>query len=266
VLAWLHAPGIALAVVAFAVVAWHVPHQDDLIGDVLAVAIVVNMAGFAASVIPATAFDTREIAALLPFGAVLAGRVCGPWLAGPRAWRAALAVAGACQLAALGYGAAQPPAADPEQALASWLAAHQLTCGLGTFSEDNITTLDSGGTVRLLTVAWLPPIPPSPPLPNLRSAERSHLPLPLPGHAAVPRLYQSSASWYDPRTGYANFVVSGTADGTADLIPRSEILALAGPPARTYQLPSCTVMVWNTNLLRLLGAAPSHLPGDIGHS
>jgi hypothetical protein len=84
VLAWLHAPGIALAVAAFAVVAWRVPSQHDLVGDVLAVAIVVNLAGFVASVIPTTAFDTREIAALLPYGAVLAGRVFGRWLAGPR--------------------------------------------------------------------------------------------------------------------------------------------------------------------------------------
>lgn len=38
VLAWLHAPGIALAVAAFAVVAWHVPRQHDLVSDVLAVA------------------------------------------------------------------------------------------------------------------------------------------------------------------------------------------------------------------------------------
>jgi hypothetical protein len=74
VLAWLHAPGIALAVAAFAVVAWHVPSQRDFVGDVLAVGIVVNLGGFVASIIPATPFDTREIAALLPFGAVLADR------------------------------------------------------------------------------------------------------------------------------------------------------------------------------------------------
>ena len=81
----------------------------------------------------------------------------------------------------------------------------------------------------------------------------------------MPRLYQSSASWYDPRTQYANFVVSGTADGTADLIPRADILALAGPPRRTYQFRSFTIMAWNTNLLPLLGTQPSRLPGDIGH-
>jgi hypothetical protein len=250
-LAWLHAPGIALAVAAFAVVAWHVPNQRDLTGDVLAVGIVVNLAGFVASVIPATPFDTREMAALLPFGAVLAGRVFGSRLAAPGLARvrpavAGLAVAGACQLAALGYGAAQPAAADPEQALAGWLAAHGLTSGLGTFNEDNLTTIDSGGTVRLRTVTWLPPSRSSP-------------------GGAAPRLYQSSASWYDPRTQDANFVVSGTADGTADLIPRADILALAGPPRRTYQFRSFTIMVWNTNLLPLLGTPPSCLPGDIGH-
>ncbi len=53
----------------------------------------------------------------------------------------------------------QPAAADPEQALAGWLAAHGLTSGLGTFTEGNLTTLDSGGAVRLLTVSWLPPVP-----------------------------------------------------------------------------------------------------------
>ena len=103
-----------------------------------------------------------------------------------RAGVAVLGLAGVCQLAALGYGATRPPAANPEQALAGWLADHHLTTGLGTYTEDNVTTLDSGGTVRLRTVSW-----------------------PRSGRAA-PRQYQSSASWYDPRTAYANFVVSGS--------------------------------------------------------
>ena len=260
VLAWLHAPGIALAVAAFAVVAWHVPSPRDFTGDVLAVAIVVNLAGFVASIIPATPFDTREIAALLPFGAVLAGRVFGR---GPGRRFRVLAVAGACQLAALGYGAAQPPAANPEQALAGWLAAHGLTTGLGTFTEGNLTTLDSGGAVRVLAVSWVRPGPPvrRSRLPDLRTGQAAQLPV-LGG--AVPRLYQSSASWYDPRGQHANFVVSGSADGTADLIPRGDILALAGPPAGTYHFRSFTIMVWDKNLLALLGPTPSRVPGDIG--
>ena len=125
---------------------------------------------------------------------------------------AALVLAGGCQLAALGYEAAQPAVVGPEQPLAGWLAARHLTTGLGTYTEGNITTLDSGGAVRLLTVSWRPP------------AEGG----------TVARLYQSSASWYDPGTGYANFVVTGSADGTSDLIPRAEIVALpARPPGPT---------------------------------
>ena len=286
VLAWLHAPGIALAVAAFAVVAWHVPSQRDFTGDVLAVGIVVNLGGFVASIIPATPFDTREIAALLPFGAVLAGRAFGPRLAAARpvparavASRsrlamarlprfrpsvAALAVAGACQLAALGYGATRPAASDPEQALAGWLAAHGLTAGLGTFTDGNLTTLDSGGAVRLLAVSWVRPGPPArrPFLPDLRTGQAAQ---PRQPGGAVPRLYQAQASWYDPRAQYANFVVSGTADGPADLIPRTDIVALAGPPAGTYQFGSFTIMVWDENLLALLGAPPARVPGDIGH-
>ena len=280
VLAWLHAPGIALAVAAFAVAAWHVPSQRDFTGDVLAVGIVVNLAGFVASVIPATPFDTREIAALLPFGAVLAGRVFGPRLTAAVTMReraraprfrlprcrpsvAALAVAGACQLAALGYGATRPAAPDPEQALAGWLAAHGLTAGLGTFTDANLTTLDSGGAVRVLAVSWVRPGPPArrPFLPDLRTGQAAQFPQP---GGAVPRLYQSSASWYDPRAQYANFVVSGSADGPADLIPRADVIALAGPPAGTYEFGSFTIMVWDENLLALLGGPPSERPGDIG--
>ena len=60
-------------------------------------------------------------------------------------------------------------------------------------------------------------------------------------------------------------MVTGTADGgTADLIPRAEILALAGPRARTYHFESFTIMVWNENLLALLGSPPSRTPGDVG--
>jgi hypothetical protein len=257
VFAWLHAPGIGLAATAFGLALWRLPRRRDLVSDVLAVGLAASLASFVASSIPATPFDTRELAAVLPYGAVLAGRLFGPWLtsARPRSasgrWRswlrpgvAALVFAGGCQLAALGYEAARPAAVSPEQALAGWLAAHHLTTGLGTYTEDNITTLDSGGAVRMLTVSWRTP----------------------PAGGTVARLYQSSASWYDPRSGYANFVVTGTADGPSDLIPRAEILALAGPPARTYRFESFTIMVWHENLLTRLGTPPSRKPGDIGHS
>ena len=263
VVAWLHLPGFALATAAFAIAlrrlagrglagrglagrrlpAQGLPDRSDLVCDVLAVGLAVAVADFVSSAIPSTPFDTRELVGVLPYGAVLAGRIFGPWVtASSRLVVVALALAGACQLGALGYAATRPAAANPELALAGWLAGHHLTTGLGTYTEDNVTTLDSGGAVRLRTVSW-----------------------PRSGRAA-PRLYQSSASWYDPRAADATFVVSGTADHAGDLIPRADILALAGPPARTYRFRSFTIMVWNANLLALLAAPPSRLPGDIGHA
>ena len=145
----------------------------------------------------------------------------------------------ACYAAALGYGAAQPSVADGEHPVVGWLEAHHLRTGLGTYTESNIITLDSGGRVAVRTVSWQPT-------------------------GAVPRAYESEASWYDPRLSYANFIVTNSADGSnVSVIPRSDILALAGPPAHTYHYKTFTIMVWNHNLLADLGSPPSALPGNI---
>jgi len=239
-----HLAGVVLALWAF-LRAFRRFFSADLIVPVLAVGIVANLAFYVLSVVPATWFDTREIAAVLPFGAVLAGRQ----LAGPlaRAWlRPALACVLACYVAALGYGAAQSsvvsdgaPVADSDAPVVGWLEAHNLHVGLGTYTEANVITLDSGDRVAIRTVTW-------------RSS------------GAVPRAYESEASWYNPKQSYANFVVENSADsGGVSLIPQRDILALAGPPAHTYHYKTFTIMVWNHNLLADLGSPPSAFPGDI---
>ena len=239
-IAWLHMIGVTLAVAGFFYAVWGFFRSADLLPAVLATAIAVNLVLYAASVIPSTLFDTREIAAVLPFGAVLAGRLLARPLIRARL-TPVLAGVLALYAVALGYGVSQPQASNTEQALVGWLEAHHLSTGLGTYSEDNVTTLDSGGRVQMLTVSWQP-------------------------SGGVPRVSQSTASWYDPRTHYADFVLTNTADGRASLIPRQEILALAGPPARTYHFRTFTVMVWHKNLLDDLGSPPSSKAGNIGHS
>jgi hypothetical protein len=235
--ALVHLVGVALALAGF-FLAFRRLFSGDLILPVMATGIVFNLAFYILSTVPATWFDTREISVVLPFGAVLAGRQ----LAGPLArarLEPVLVVVLACYAAALGYGAVQPPVADSEQPVVGWLEAHHLVTGLGTYTESNIITLDSGGRVAIRTVTWL-------------------------SWRAVPRAYESESSWYDPRQGYANFVVTNSADGSGvSLIPRRDILALAGPPARTYHYKTFTIMVWNHNLLANLGSPPSALPGDI---
>jgi len=170
----------------------------------------------------------------------------------PRRARPVLACAAAgvlaCYVAALGYGAAQPPVADSEQAIVPWLEAHHLTGGLGTYNEANLITLDSGGRVTVRTVSW--------------RFTRD-----------VPRRFEANTDWFDPRHNYANFIVTNTADTTpnrdgslrrSSMIPLPAIAALhAGPPAHVYHYKTFTIMVWDHNLLDDLGSGSSTLPGEI---
>ena len=255
-LAAVHLVGVALAVWGFFRAFRYFFDPSDLISPVLATAIAVNVAGYSLSIVSAGLFDAREILAVLPFGAVLAGRMVPGSLARARLGRVRLTpvvtggLAGvlACYLAALGYGAAQSPVPDSMQAVIPWLEAHHLTHGLGTYSESNLITMDSGGRLAIRDVAW-------------RSA------------GDLPRHFETKSSWDDPRYSYANFILTNSADhlgmtGGANrlvsLIPRSAIAALhAGPPAHVYHYKTFTIMVWNHNLLDNLGSAPGIQPGDI---
>jgi hypothetical protein len=250
-LAVVHLAGLALAVWGFFRAFRYFFDPGDLVSPVLATAIAINVTAYAVSIVSFGLFDAREILAVLPFGAVLAGRMVPGQLAGlPRRLKPALACAAAavlaCYLAALGYGAAQPPVADNEQAVIPWLEAHHLTSGLGTYVEANLLTMDSGGRITIREVAW-------------RSAGGD-----------VPRSFETKASWYDPRHSYANFILTNSADRWGmdggphrliGLIPRSAIAALhAGPPAHVYHYKTFTIMVWNHNLLNDLGKNPSIKP------
>jgi hypothetical protein len=258
-LAAVHLVGVALAVWGFFRAFRYFFDPGDLISPVLATAITINVAGYVVSVVSDGLFDAREILAVLPFGAVLAGRMtAGPLarLATARLGKVRLrpvvtgGLAGvlACYLAALGYGAAQSPVADNEQAVIPWLEAHHLTTGLGTYAEANLITLDSGGRVTIRDVAW---------------------------HSTgdLPRHFETKSSWDDPRHSYANFILTNSADHwgmdggpnrLASMIPRSAIAALhAGPPAHVYHYKTFTIMVWNHNLLDNLGSTPGILPGEI---
>jgi hypothetical protein len=233
-----HLAGLALAALGCCL-AFRRFFSGDLIVPVLATGIVINMAAYVLSNVPNGWFDVREILAVLPYGAVLAGRQ----LAGPLArtrLKPVLAGVLACYLLALGYGVVQrSPVPDNEQPVVGWLEAHHLYTGLGIYVEANEITLDSGGRVAVRTVSWQP-------------------------SGAVARDYESKASWYDPRASYANFVVTDSADGQSpNPIPYSDILALAGRPAHTYHYKAFTIMVWNHNLLADLGTPPSPWPGNI---
>jgi hypothetical protein len=237
-IAALHLAGLALVAWALCRALRRFARTDDLLVQVLTVGILADVAAFAFSSLPRTIWDTRQVSAVLPFGAALAGRLLAGDLLRARLVPA-LAVLLACYTAALGFDAAQPGIPAHDQALADWLVAHHFGYGLSNYYEGNITTLDSGGRVHLVAVSWG-------------------------AHTSVPRAYQSESSWYDPQLHYANFVVNTGADQPPAIIPPRDLRNAFGPPAEIYHDGPYTIMVWNKNLLADLGRPPKKGPGNVG--
>ncbi|HET7017469.1 MAG TPA: hypothetical protein VFI65_26340 [Streptosporangiaceae bacterium] len=162
-----------------------------------------------------------EAVALLPLGAILAGRLLTDWLSKAKlipVLAAALALYGLC----LTYNASRPAPFSPNQRVANWLGAHHLRYGLASYWEASSVTLDSGDYVRVRPVR----------------TEGSHL---LLTH------WNAAASWYDPRLHDARFVIFRHCTGCLSL---ASLRAAFGPPARTYRVVRYLVLVWNKNLLR----------------
>ncbi len=208
--------------------------SGELMVPVFAVAIVLNLGAYLSSTHAQDLLGAREMAEVLPLGAVLAGRVLGDripvWIGAAKGWFVpVLAVLAAGYLAALGYGAAQASVPAENEALASWLVTHRLTVGLATYWQANSATVDSGRQVLLSAVAQNP------------------------GDRLVPYQWETDDANYDPALHYANFVV---ADGPA-VLPGMQLSAelTFGRPHRIYHADGYTILIWNTNLLARLASS-----------
>jgi hypothetical protein len=222
-IALLHLAGLALAVWAVGRAIRGFLGCDDLLAQVLTVAIGVNLAAYVFSLLPNTFWDNREIANVLPFGAVLAGRLLAGRVAQARLLPA-LAAVGCCYLLALGYGVTRPQVPAHDQALADWLSAHHLSDGLGSYAEGNSVTLDSHGSILLVAPTWR-------------------------AHSVRPGAHEAKASDFDPSLHNANFVVTTRQDGPAFYIPPAWIVRAFGQPAHTYHDGVWTIMTYDQNLL-----------------
>ena len=233
--ALLHLVGVALVAWAICRVVRRLVSWPDLVSQVLVLAIVLNVLVYIPSTLAdATDLNAREFAVVLPFGAVLAGRVLAEplttrlrggevdvlgWLRGRR-WRAGLASALAVgYLASLGYAAAQPSVPPANAQLATFLTEHHLTSGISGYWQSSIVTVGSDGAATVRAVQ-----------PSLR-----------------PYLWETKGSWYDQR---ATFLVTENQAGYFNHFqPSASALAALGPPARTYHVGPYTVLVWNKNVL-----------------
>jgi hypothetical protein len=234
VFVWLHLVGAIGVICAFVLALGRLYRFQDLVISVFAVAIVFNLGAYMFSAHALDILGAREIAAVLPLGAVLAGRVLAePLLAvvrkarGAKLWLwPALGVLAAGYLSTLVYGAAQPSAPPVNQPLAGWLVSHGLTDGLAGYWQANSTTLDSGDRVLVSGVTEAP------------------------DGKLVPYEWEADDANYDPSQRDATFVV---AEGAQLPWVRGAAERTFGLPQRTYSYEDYTIMVWDHNVLPRLG-------------
>jgi hypothetical protein len=221
-IALLHLAGLGLACWAFCRGVRRF-FDCDMITQFLVVGIVANLAAFAFSELPTTYWSNREISAVLPFGAVLAGRLLADKLTQARLLPA-LAAVGCCYILALGYGVTRPQQPAHDQALSNWLAARHYTAGLGSYAEGNSVKLDSHDTIQLSAPTWT-------------------------AHGVYPGKHLAKDSDFDPRLYDANLVVTTRQDGPDFYIPPGWIVHAFGRPAHVYHYEYWTIMTYNKNLL-----------------
>src|SRR5215472_14155098 len=231
IIARFHLIGLALAAAGLAVgIATFCTRRADRVSQILVVATLATAAaGVFSTLLPSLAY-AHEVAILLPFGAVLAGRMLPPLL--PARWRPgrvvvpALAAWLAAGLAALCFAATWAPMAPPDQTLANWLVSHRYTEGLAAYWQANATTVTSGGRVHVA---------------------------PVTAQATQARHWEASARWYDPNRRNVNFVIA-VADTSASPggLSVAAVRRQFGRPAGQYLVGQNVIMVYDYNLLTQL--------------
>lgn len=220
-LALLHLAGLALAVWAVGIAVRRFNRGIGLVPQILVVAVFINLAGFLLwGSLSTDITATREIVGVLPFVAVLAGRLPAGRLTATLVLPALSAVL-IGYLASLAFVTAHPVKPYQYQQPTSWLTAHGFRHGLGWAPMSGEITVSSRGRVELRPV-W----------------ERDSV-------LAITR-WESQASWFDPRLHNATFLVQY---GQPPNPSASAVLSMFGRPQHTYRFGLYTVMTWDKNLL-----------------
>ena len=214
--------GVVLVAWACCIAARRLLAEDGRLVPILFVGITINLAAFALSTLAVDLGSAHELAAVLPFGAVLAGRLL-PGRPATTALLPALLAVLVGYAGVLAYHATRPPRPPTTQAVASWLTAQHLTAGIGDYWTANITTVATSGRVAVRPV-------------ELSCGRFS------------PDAWESNRSWYEPPSTATFLVLPRTgaagANGTA-----AGAVAQFGAPVRTARIGAYEVLVWNHDLL-----------------
>jgi hypothetical protein len=197
--------------------------------QLLCVTIVINLAIYVVSALP-NLHNSREIAAVLPCGAVLAARALVPGRIGstPRA-RAVVAIAAAGALLPLAASAARPPAVPPSVPVAAWLTAHGLKYGIAGYWDASPVTLESGGQVQVRAVT--------------RKAGAYHA-----------YNWETKPDWYNPSRHDATFVIADPPHAwPTENYTAGELERYFGHPVAIHRVAGHKILIYRANLLDRVG-------------
>jgi hypothetical protein len=221
----LHLVGVALAALGVLAALVQFGRGKDLVDDVLVSGVVINLVVYVLSTFALAVYYSREIDPVLPFAAVLAGRLLADRVLRVRFVPAVLLLVLAGYLGGLGYELAQPPVPAQNQQLATWLAAHHLDRGLSGYWQSSVVTLATREQVRVLQVKVV-------------------------RHRVVADDWEVKLSWLDPRHNTANFVVLAPQVAEyAGFTNSTAVLATFGRPLHDYHVGPYQVLVYGKNLL-----------------
>jgi hypothetical protein len=198
--------------------------------QLLCATIVINLAVYVVSSLP-NLHNSREIAAVLPCGAVLAARALVPSRIGsaPRA-RAVAAIAALCALLPLAAAAVRPPAVPASVPLAAWLRAHGLTYGIAGYWDASPVTLESGGQVQVRAVT--------------RKAGVYHA-----------YNWETDLGWYNSSQHDATFVIADPPHAwPTENYTAAEFERYFGHPVAIHRVAGRKILIYRANLLDRVGS------------
>ena len=228
----LHLAGLALASWAVCAGVRRFFRDNDLVDQVLVAGVLIGLTVYVLGKRVSDINSTREFAEVLPFAAVLAGRLLAARLMRARLVPAlALVLAG--YLVSLGQAATAAPVPPMNQQLATWLGGHGLRYGMSTYWQSSIVSLTTGEHVMVVPVA---------------TATKAA------GSIVRRDEWESTEDWYDPRLHYANFIVELIKpNGLPAFLPLASVENTFGRPAQVYLVGPYRILVWHRTLLPELG-------------
>ena len=212
--------------------------------QMLCVAIVVNIAIYLVSTLPST-YSAREMAAVLPCGAVLAARACVPGrFAAAQDARLAAAAAGLAALLPLTAAAVTlPPVTAPAVPLAAWLEAHGLSYGIAGYWDASAVTLQSGNKIQVRAV-----VSTKGEVASAGQAGESVGQLWGPGKIR-PFDWETEPGWYNASAHDARFVIANGQMPDSAPLTSAEVKRVFGTPDAVYHVAGRAIMIYRTNLL-----------------